>query len=123
MIAVSAVPDDYDSEESLYVRRKLRTIAEKGEIFFDMITSEFRQAPTAKMAESAGKLLDTQVAALGKLVDIDENRKKRKGRNQTPAMQAGGNINVTQNIISNREDLLKIIKENKTIDVEAEPIT
>jgi len=120
LVAVSAVPDDFDTEESVYIREKLRTVTEKSGQFFDMVANEFRQAPTSKMAESAGKILDTQVSALGKLVEIDENRKKRKSKTQ-PAMKAGGNINVTQNnIVASREDLLKAIKEQEVINVTPE---
>lgn len=123
-VAVSARPDDFDTEDSVYIREKLKIVTETSEKFFDMVAKEFRQAPTAKMAESASKILDTQVSALSKLVDIDESRKKRKFNStktqNNGGMNAGGNINVTQNIITNREDLLKYIKQQEVIDAEVE---
>ena len=69
LIAVSAVEDDYDTEESIYVKKKLKLVTETAGQFFGMVAEEFRQAPTAKMAESASKILDTQVTALNKLAE------------------------------------------------------
>ena len=115
LVSVSAEPENYDNAESLYVRKKLKTVAETAQQFFGIVAREFQQAPTAKMAESVGKVLESQISALNKLADMDENRKKRlaKDKPQQPSMSASGDINVTNNtIVTNREDLLKVIKEN-----------
>ena len=61
LVAVSADEGDYDTEESTYVREKLRTASEVAGQFFQLVVQEFQTAPTAKMAESASKILDTQV--------------------------------------------------------------
>ena len=116
LVAVSAVESNFDNDESVYIRQRLRTASEIAGQFFGMVATEFRTAPTAKMAESAGKILDTQISALNKLADMDENRKKRKAKdNGNTNMNASGDINVTNNtIITNREDLLKVIKSQKS---------
>jgi len=114
LVSVSAVETNFDNEESVYIREKLRTVSEVAGQFFGMVAKEFQQAPTAKMAESASKVLDTQVSALNKLADMDEHRKKRvaKGEPAQPNMNASEDININNNtIITNREDLLKVIKE------------
>ena len=122
LVAVSAVEYDYDNEESVYVKQKLKLITETAGQFFGMVANEFRQAPTAKMAESAGRILDSQVSALNKLADIDENRKKRKDKPKS-LITAGGDINVTQNnLVATREQLLTAIKEQQSIDIEAKEI-
>ena len=115
--------DNFDSQESMYVKEKLKTLVEKAELFFTEVRDEFKQAPTAKVAESAGKVLDSAITALEKLAEIDENMKKRKfarekdkAKNQPPQMSAGGDIiNNVQNIYANREDILKAIRREKNV--------
>jgi len=126
LVSVSAEESNFDNEESVYIRTKLRTVSEVASQFFDAVAHEYQIAPTAKMAESAGKILDTQVSALNKLADMDENRKKRMAKVQlaAPKMNAAGDINVTNNtIITSREDLLKVIKSQKMNDfIDAEEV-
>jgi len=126
IVSVSAEEINFDNEESVYIRTKLRTVSEVAGQFFGMVAKEFQTAPTAKMAESAGKILDTQVSALNKLADMDENRKKRRAKAQPDGakMTAAGDINVVNNtIITSREDLLKVIKSQKMDDfIDAEEV-
>jgi hypothetical protein len=123
IVKAEKVDDNFDGQESVYVKEKLKIMAEKAEMFFAEMRDEFKQAPTAKMAESAGKALETAIKALDTLAKIDEDMKKRKFAREkeraknapvpTAPMQAGGDIHVTQNnIYANREDILSAIRKN-----------
>lgn len=124
LVKSEKIEADADVQDSVYIREKLKTLAEKSDKFFDEVRDEFKQAPTSKMAESAGAVLNTAVNALSKLADIDEGRKKRTyGREKdnkkmapvgTPSIDAGGDVHLTQNIIhASREDILKMIRQDK----------
>ena len=123
LVRSERIEADADVRDSVYIREKLKTLAEKSDKFFDEVRDEFKQAPTSKMAESAGAVLNTAVNALSKLADIDEGRKKRTyGREKdarkvapvgTPSIEAGGDVHLTQNVIhASREDILKMIRRD-----------
>lgn len=121
IVRAEKAEDNFDGQESVYIKEKLKVMAEKAELFFAEMRDEFKQAPTAKMAESAGKALETAIKALDTLAKIDEDMKKRRFQREkdkaknapAPAMTAGGNIiNNVNNIYANREDILSAIRKN-----------